>query len=351
MKKVLVVEDDPNIVELLDIHLNDLECTLEKAYEGKTGLHKALTHKYDLIILDVMLPGMDGMEICRRIRGKEIQTPVMMLTARSEEIDRVLGLEMGADDYLTKPFEDTELLDAIESRLKKREIADTDYKKTFEGINEFITDARAIAKLEDLTNEQKKRSYQRKAEIFRKGDLPNYLFFVMDGKVKEFKTNEDGKELITGIYSSGEFFGYEALLENSEYKESATCIDNSELSLIPKKDFFALIYSNRDVANKFIEMLSNKVTEKEERLLNLAYNSVRQRTADALVTLWDKYGKEPEISISRDDLAHMVGTATESVIRVLSDFKDEKVIEIQSGKIRIAEPEKLKQIVRWNFAR
>ena len=82
-------------------------------------------------------------------------------------------------------------------------------------------------------------------------------------------------------------------------------------------------------------MLSNKITEKEEKLLNLAYNSVRQRTAEALKTLYEKYGNQSEISISRDDLAHMVGTATESVIRVLSDFKDEDVIDIQSGKIML----------------
>lgn len=122
MKKVLVVEDDPNIVELLDIHLNDLECTLEKAYEGKAGLQKALTNEYDLIILDVMLPGMDGMEICRRIRGKEIQTPVMMLTARSEEIDRVLGLEMGADDYLTKPFSVREFVARVKAIFRRMEM-------------------------------------------------------------------------------------------------------------------------------------------------------------------------------------------------------------------------------------
>jgi DNA-binding response OmpR family regulator len=122
MKKVLVVEDDPNIVELLEIHLKDLECELDKAYEGKVGLQKALSTNYDLIILDVMLPGMDGMEICRRIRGKEIRTPILMLTARSEEIDKVLGLEMGADDYLTKPFSIREFVARVKAIFRRMEM-------------------------------------------------------------------------------------------------------------------------------------------------------------------------------------------------------------------------------------
>ena len=353
MKKVLLIEDNPDVRENTAEILELANFNVITAENGKIGVDKAMKDNPDLIICDIMMPELDGYGVLH-ILSKNRNTskiPFIFLTAKTEKIDFRKGMNMGADDYLTKPFEDTELLDAIESRLKKREITNTDYAQSYQGINEFITDARAIAKLEDLSNERKKRVYQKKTEVFRKGDLPNYLYFVLEGKIKEFKTNEDGKELIIGIYSKGEFFGFEALLENSEYKESATAIENTELALIPKKDFFSLLYSNRDVANKFIELLSNKITEKEDRLLNLAYNSVRQRTAEALVTLWEKYGKEPEITISRDDLAHMVGTATESVIRVLSDFKEENVIEIQSGKIRITHPEKLKQIVRWNFAR
>lgn len=353
MKKILLIEDNLEVRENTAEILELANFNVLTAENGKIGVDMAMKEDPDLIICDIMMPELDGYGVLH-ILSKNKNTakiPFIFLTAKTDKMDFRKGMNMGADDYLTKPFEDTELLDAIESRLKKREITTTEYNPTFEGINEFITDARAVAKLEDLSNERKKRNYSKKSEIFRKGDLPNYLFFILEGKVKEFKTNEDGKEFIIGIYGQGEFFGYEALLENSEYRESATAIESTELALIPKKDFFSLLYSNRDVANKFIEMLSNKVSEKEDNLLHLAYNSVRQRTAEALVTLWEKYGQQPEISISRDDLAHMVGTATESVIRVLSDFKEEKVIEIQSGKIRIKEAEKLKQIVRWNFAR
>ena len=103
-KSVLVIEDDLDIVELLRIHLADLDCRVVTTGDGREGLRLGLTLGCDLIILDVGLPGLDGTEICRRLRAKEVYTPILMLTARSEEIDKVLGLELGADDYLTKPF-------------------------------------------------------------------------------------------------------------------------------------------------------------------------------------------------------------------------------------------------------
>ncbi len=123
MRKVLVIEDDADIIGLLEIHLNDLGCSLEKATNGKTGLQKALQHTYDLIILDVMLPEMDGMEVLRRIRAKEIHTPILMLTARSEEIDKVLGLEMGADDYLTKPFSIREFVARVKAVFRRMDMS------------------------------------------------------------------------------------------------------------------------------------------------------------------------------------------------------------------------------------
>lgn len=121
-KSVLVVEDDRDIVELLRIHLADLDCTLQTASDGVEGLQLALQNTYDLIILDLMLPNMDGTEICRRIRGKEITTPILMLTAKSEEFDKVLGLEMGADDYITKPFSIREFIARVKALFRRSSI-------------------------------------------------------------------------------------------------------------------------------------------------------------------------------------------------------------------------------------
>ncbi|MEM9917834.1 MAG: response regulator transcription factor [Bacteroidota bacterium] len=137
MRNVLAVEDDPNILELLNIHLSDLDCTLEKAFDGPSGLEKALEHPYDLIILDIMLPGMDGMEICRRIRARDIHTPILMLTAKSEEIDKVLGLEMGADDYLTKPFGIREFIARVKAIFRRIEMMKVPEAEKPEGLLRF----------------------------------------------------------------------------------------------------------------------------------------------------------------------------------------------------------------------
>lgn len=121
MKKILIIEDDPEIIKLLEIHLTDLIYTTSKAMDGEFGLNMALENDYDLILLDLTLPTMDGVEICKRLRAKK-NTPIIMLTAKSEEIDRVLGLEIGADDYITKPFSIRELLARIKAVMRRSEI-------------------------------------------------------------------------------------------------------------------------------------------------------------------------------------------------------------------------------------
>ena len=115
MKNVLIIEDDPDIQELLQIHLKDLNCQVQISSDGETGLQAAIDFPFDLIVLDVMLPGIDGLEVCRQLRAMKIPTPVLMLTARSEEIDKVLGLETGADDYLTKPFSVREFIARVKA--------------------------------------------------------------------------------------------------------------------------------------------------------------------------------------------------------------------------------------------
>jgi DNA-binding response OmpR family regulator len=121
MKNILIVEDDANIADLVEIHIKDLGYEMERAEDGQAGLEMGCAEDYALIILDLMLPKLDGMEVCKRLRARDIRTPILMLTSKSEEFDKVLGLELGADDYLTKPFSIRELLARVKALLRRVE--------------------------------------------------------------------------------------------------------------------------------------------------------------------------------------------------------------------------------------
>ncbi len=129
-RKILVIEDNKDLAHLLEIHLNDLFYEVDLAFDGIAGLAKAEAHAYDLVILDIMLPGMDGLEICRRLRNKPAYTPILMLTSKSSELDRVLGLEIGADDYVTKPFSIRELIARVKAIFRRVEGLQADLSET-----------------------------------------------------------------------------------------------------------------------------------------------------------------------------------------------------------------------------
>jgi two-component system alkaline phosphatase synthesis response regulator PhoP len=122
MDRVLIIEDDREISDLVSIHLKDMDLDVSQSYDGKDGLLKAMNEKFDLIILDIRLPYLDGLELCKRLRMEKIQSLVLILTSKSEEIDKVLGLEIGADDYLTKPFSIRELVARVKALLRRREM-------------------------------------------------------------------------------------------------------------------------------------------------------------------------------------------------------------------------------------
>lgn len=342
MTKILLIEDNKemreNTAEILE--LSNYEVLT--ASNGKEGIEKAKSELPHLIICDIMMPELDGYGVLR-VLGKLPETagiPFIFLTAKSEKEDFRKGMSMGADDYLTKPFDDVELLDIVELRLRKNQIARKEYANDVDGLTDFLNDAKALNELSHLSADRTIRKFKKKEIIFYEGNLPHGLFFVNSGKAKTYKTNEDGKEYITGLFKEGDFIGYIDLLQNTNYTESAMAMEESEICLIPKQDFYKLLNSNRDVSIRFIKMISNNLIEMEERILKLAYNSVRKRVAEALVMLEDKFkeknaGDEFNMNIPREDLANIVGTAPESVIRTLSDFKDEKLIEIKGSNIKI----------------
>ena len=348
MKKILLIEDNHEIRENIAEILSLADYQILQAEHGKVGVALAQTEKPDLIICDIMMPQLDGYGVLHLLSKNPATSgiPFIFLTAKSEKEDFRKGMNLGADDYLIKPFDDLELLDAVEMRLKKNEILKAEFKKSAEGLNEFIQEAKGLHELNSLlANERKLTEYKKKQQIFSEAQYPQPLYFLNKGKIKTLKTNHDGSEYITNLYKVGHFVGYLNLFENTTYRESAAALDDSEVCVIHKEEFFSLLYHNRDVANKFIKILSDNLADREERLLKLAYNSVRKRVAEALLLVEKQYqkdnGQNNQLTMSREDLASIVGASKETVIRTLSDFKDEKLIDINGGKITILNSDKL----------
>lgn len=349
MIKILLIEDNPEIRENTQEILELANYEVHTAENGKVGVEKAKEILPDLIVCDIMMPELDGFGVLHMLskNAKTASIPFIYLTAKTEKDDFRKGMNLGADDYLTKPFDEIELLDTIEMRLKKHNLLLQNFEQNAKGFSEFIEEVKGLKELEQLSIDKKARSYKKKSIIFYEGDHPNSVYFMNSGKVKTYKMNDEGKEFVTGLYKEGDFIGYIAILENTLQPDTCMVMEDAEILQIPKNDFLDLIHRNRDVANKFIKLLSSNIIEKEEQLLNLAYDTVRKRVATALISLYDKYKKEGEdfsIPISRDDLASMVGTTTESVIRTLSEFKDEELIKIQGRNVHILKPEILQQI-------
>ncbi|HKK76288.1 MAG TPA: response regulator [Saprospiraceae bacterium] len=344
-KKILVIEDNTEVRENLEEILELYGYEVELAEDGKIGVDKAMSSQPDLILCDVMMPRLDGFGVLNIIAKKPetASVPFIFLTAKAEKADFRRGMNLGADDYIAKPFYKDELLSVIETRLKKSEKLKQQFDGTAQGLSAFINEARGYEALRKLSDDRKIKTYKKRDLVFEEGDFPRYLYLVNSGTVKLFKTNEYGKEYIINLCKPGDFFGYVDLIKNDMHSESAAALEPTEISLVPKEDFMKLLHGDRDVTSQLIKMLANNITEQEEQLLHLAYNSVRKRVADAVIYLSEKEGKT-EISILRDDLARIVGTAKESVIRMLTEFKQDGYIDIIDGVIHIRDHDKLENM-------
>lgn len=340
--KILVIEDNldvrENISEILSLSGYD---TLE-AEDGTVGVKLAREHHPDLIICDVMMPKLDGFGVLRILNRdpKLMHIPFMFLTALTEKGDFRKGMGLGADDYITKPFDEVELLDAIEIRLKKSATIKA-VTVDEQGIRQLYDSSRGDAELLQLSEDRELRRYGAKEKLYAEGQHPRYVHLIKKGKVKVYRQNEQGKELISQLLSAGDWLGYLPVLQNTLYTDNAEVIEETEVLLIPVSDFRSLLYNNRDVSARLLEMLADRTNHDENMLLELAYSSVRHKVAMALLGIAEKSGMI--ISVNREDLASLAGTAKESTIRMLSDFKSEGILTTDaSGLITIKDLDALR---------
>ncbi|TKC62124.1 response regulator [Pedobacter hiemivivus] len=343
-KKILIIEDHDgirgNIVEILEM----AKYTVFEADNGKVGVEMALKHIPDIILCDIMMPELDGYGVLYML-NRYVETasiPFIFLTAKAEHNDLRKGMEMGADDYLTKPFDDIELLNAIDVRLRKQAYQKLQNKDTTEEFKVLVSKTDGLAEFAKIIAGHKGHEFRKNHVLYYEGDHGRGLYLITQGKVKTIKLSQDGRELMTGMYSTGDYLGISAILSKSAYTDTATTIEDSILCLIPIDEIEKLINLYPEVARKFIHLLSRDNQEKEEQLLELAYDSVRKKMAGAILRLYhQQIVKKDFFSIAREDLAAMACMATETVSRTLSDFHNEKLIDREGITITVLDLERL----------
>jgi DNA-binding response OmpR family regulator len=349
MKRVLLIEDDNvlrnNTAELLELaHYEVLT-----ASDGKKGVEIARQNHPDIIVCDIMMPGMDGYQVLEVLaeHDETQRIPFIFLSAKTERRDIRKGMELGADDYITKPFEEAELIGAIESRIARTIILGE--LKNQEGEKDVSRDL-DIRNLEEFKNyiddHGREFSFALNEEIYREGDNSNLVYLILSGAVKTHKLDEQGKELITGIYKADDFFGFTSFTSNIPYREYATAIEECKLTGITKEQLKKALEHNSDLIMELLQLLAQHLSETREQLLEMAYGSVRKKTASTLLRFADKLQEDRHgnIHILRSDLAGVAGMATETLIRTLSSFKKEGIIDIRDRNIRIIDMKRLQNM-------
>ena len=348
MNKILLIEDDivlrENTAELLELS----NYRVITAANGKIGLELAISILPNIIVCDIMMPELDGYGVLESLSHNEStkHIPFIFLSAKTERKDVRKGMDLGADDYITKPFEEHELLSAIESRLAKAEIL----KDLRVNENVKLVEEPEMKSLNDLKNffddNGKTINYSKGDVIYVEGQNSNNIYLITKGFVKCNKLDEQGKELTTALYKEDDLFGYTSFTENMPYQETAITIKNSVLVAISKNELKNVLKGNHLITLELIQLLTNDLTGVKDQLLQMAYSSVKKRTAVTILKFAEKlnHKQEDTIRISRNDLASVAGIATESIIRTLSSFKDMGIIEIEGRNIKILDINKLLQI-------
>ena len=347
MPLILLIEDHQIIRENTAQLLELAGYTVQTAENGELGVQLALVTRPDLVICDIMMPVLDGYGVLQIFNQHPQLTgvPFIFLTAKTELADRRRGMALGADDYLSKPFEKADLLSAVSGRLSRFQQLKPEPPLSEERLHHFLDEAQRAGTLASLSLDRKPHLIRKKQDIYLEGDEATRLYFVKSGRVKTVKTTDGGKERVVGLHGPGEFFGYLPLLQHTPHGDSAIAVDESELFYIPKDDFTELLLRNPEVGQQLVRLLAGQVSEQAELLLSLAYNSMRRRVANMLVQLHEQAGGQADatIQLNRDDMAALVGTAPESLSRTLNEFKQDGLIALTPHAIRVLEPGKLRR--------
>ena len=348
MKTILLIEDNALIRENTGEILALAGYAVRMAENGKIGIEQALANKPDLVVCDIIMPVLDGYGVLQAFNLNPLLAgiPFIFLTAKTEQSDLRRGMALGADDFLTKPYENSTLLSAVAGRLNRFQHLQPESERPVDNQHNFVAGVSRVGPLTGLDTSLKPYPVPRKHRIYAEGDEATLLYFVQAGRVKTCRNTATGKEFITAFYQRGEFFGCQAILQGTVHRDSAVATEDSILLHTTADYFRQLMLYNSEVNQQFVRMLANRVGEHEESLLGLSYHSLRQRVASALLRFNEQRRtntpSNPLIVLAREDLAAIIGTAPESLSRILSEFQQKGIIELTRKSIELLQPERLR---------
>jgi DNA-binding response OmpR family regulator len=333
--RILIIEDNEDVRENIEelLQLSNYEVTT--ASNGKLGVQSAFNKRPDLIICDIMMPEIDGYGVLKILNNNPAlaDIPFIFLSAKTEKFDVRRGMMLGATDFIIKPFDDQELLEVIDIRLKKATVNTLESSSILQ-LSEINVE-RAKLKLNSIIGDKEKREIKKREILFEEGQKPRYIYFVCEGKVRTYLSNENGKEYTNYVYAKGDFFVIQDAINGRTYTMNGITIEDSTVALIPISEFLDLLKKDTEFLGSILKLMAAQMNMQDKAILHQAYSSVRRKVANALLYLFEKNNGSNHFQIQREDLASIAGTAKETLIRTLTDFKNEGIISIEDSEIEI----------------
>ena len=347
-QKILIIEDNADVRENLReiLALSGYEAIV--AANGKEGVEAALRTPPDLILCDIMMPELDGYGVLRILSKQPVTSsiPFIFLTARTDLGDMRRGMTLGADDYITKPFDDVQLLDTVELRLKKKSAGATAPAATgmFNAQPERMGEDQWPAAWLD----EAPRTIHKKDALFTEGHTCRHVFLLRQGRAIATRTDAYSKEVVTRIYQAGDIAGTSSAFGGERYLESVKAFEDLTVVPVKKEEFLKFALRDTQTAYYFLHQLAHELGRADEKLLLQAFGSVRMKLAATLIDLHATYATNGRavIPVSREDLANMAGTAKETIIRCLSEFREEGLVNLNGSDIVI---ESVKPLIELQY--
>jgi CheY-like chemotaxis protein len=291
--KILIVEDNHDVRENLSEILNLSGYQSITANNGKQGVEIALAEIPDLILCDIMMPELDGYGVLRILSKNPLteHIPFIFLSAKTELMDIRKGMTMGADDYITKPFDDVELLDTIELRLNRRKSGAASTAE--HRMVNLISPEQLLESLPAALLDGEIRHVNKKDTLYSEGQTCRNVFLVKSGRAAATKMDEYSKEVVTHLYQSPMIIGVPSALVG-KYRETIKAMEDLTVLPIKKDDFIQFILQDRQVSFYFLNQLALNQVRADEKLLLQAFGTVRMKLASTLLELYPLYEKNGE---------------------------------------------------------